>query len=63
MQRCHAFTARLSLPMQGTDASRCTALFAPENTKHTGAISAPAVGERCSSMDGLQRRDQRPVAR
>ncbi|SOZ35001.1 protein of unknown function [Cupriavidus neocaledonicus] len=45
----------VSLPMQGTDAFGRIALFAPENTKHAGAFSAPAERERCSSMDGPHR--------
>ncbi|SOZ21809.1 hypothetical protein CBM2609_A100088 [Cupriavidus taiwanensis] len=50
----------VSLPMKGTDAFGCIALFAPENTEHAGALSAPAVRERCSCMDGPS--PMRPVA-
>ncbi|SPA15980.1 hypothetical protein CBM2633_A70076 [Cupriavidus taiwanensis] len=50
----------VSLPMKGTDAFGCIALFAPENTEHAGAFSAPAVRERCSCMDGPS--PMRPVA-
>ncbi|SOY79491.1 hypothetical protein CBM2599_A120056 [Cupriavidus taiwanensis] len=45
----------VSLPMKGTDAFGRIALFAPENTEHAGAFSAPAERERCSCMDGPHR--------
>ncbi|SOY42657.1 protein of unknown function [Cupriavidus taiwanensis] len=45
----------VSLLMKGTDAFGRIALFAPENTEHAGAFSAPAERERCSSMDGPHR--------
>lgn len=52
--QCQFGHDRLSLLMKGTDAFCRIALFAPENTRHTGAISAPAARERCSSMRGPQ---------